>query len=170
MKLARAKLVFLLALTLAGVRPATGQTIASSFAELENTLDGDQTFYVYTDQGTTKHGRLKAQILNVSPSTLQIDDGRHSRTFLESDVVKISERHTNTKKGALIGFITGAVLDLTALHGFQLMHDCRTDRESCSWAKFGFTVMAGGGALIGAQLGHSTVRERIVFLGARHKF
>ena len=76
----------------------------------------------------------------------------------------VTEPHRTTTKGALIGFLAGTALDLSVLHGGQLINDCRHDSESCAWAKLGFAIVGGGGALLGAAVGHSIEHEQTLFL------
>jgi hypothetical protein len=146
------------------VAPAAGQTAASSFAELEGRMPGVQKIYVYTGQAKNRRGRIKASLLHLSPAMLQMSVRGRMQEFGERDVLMISEPHSSTMKGALIGLAAGTALDLSVMHGWQLARDCRTDPESCAWAQVGFAIMAASGTFLGALIGHSIEHERILFL------
>jgi len=167
MRAAAADLILAIVLTATVAAPAAAQTAASSFADLRNRLEADQTVYVQTAEVADEGGRgIKGKMLELSGSTLRLLVDGQGREFSERDVLVVSARHTSTGKGALIGLAVGMGLDLWLLHGWALAQECGRggDAESCGWLKLGLMFMAGSGLMVGADIGHSLEHEQVLFL------
>jgi hypothetical protein len=160
----RIAVMFVLAFAIGAAVPVGAQTVAVSFSELEQRVDANQTIYVYPNASSESGRRIRARLEMVSGTTLHVSIDGRPRAFSEADVLMITRPHRSTTKGALIGLLAGTALDLSALHGGQLIHDCRHDPESCAWAKLGLAIVGGGGALLGTAVGHSIEHEQPLFL------
>src|SRR5437762_11554099 len=113
MRATSVELAVAIVLTAGVAAPAAAQTAASSFAALQGRLEPDQTVYVQTAEVADERGRgLKGKVLGVSGSTLHLLVNGQSREFSERDVLVVSERHTSTRKGFLIGLAVGGGLGL----------------------------------------------------------
>jgi hypothetical protein len=124
-------------------------------------LRADQTVYIQTAEIADENGvAIKGKVTELSGSTLRLLVNGQRREYSERDVLVVSERHTSTAKGALIGVAIGGGLGLLG------MTTCgkSTDPETCGWAQFGLIFGVGVGAGLGATLGHSIQHEQILFL------
>ena len=162
MKAACAELVLALVLTTVVAAPTAAQTAASSFADLQGRVKADQTVYVQTAEVADEYGRgINGKVLELSGSTLRLLVKGQLRELSERDVLVVSERHTSTGKGALIGVAVGGGL---GLWGVAAGCGNLRDPETCAWAQLGLMFGAGAGAGLGAGIGHSIEHERVLFL------
>jgi len=159
---ARTEIAVAIVLTIATAVPAVAQPAASSFGDLQDLLRPDQTVYVQTAEVADEHGRgIKGKVIELSGSTLRLSVGRQLREFSARDVLVVSERHTSTGKGALIGLAIGGGLGLL---GVSAACGPSKDAETCGWAQLGLMFGAGFGTTFGAEIGHSIQHERVLFL------
>lgn len=156
----RTHAVLAVALTASVAFPAAAQTPVASFDDLAPTLKPHSTIYVQTADGLRAHRpAVKGTLVDLSASTLRLLVNDQTREFQEHDVRRVSTRHRNAKKGALIGLGAGTGLGLVAL-----MPGCSNDVElGCAFWLGATLGLAGYGTGIGAAVGAVIVRERTLF-------
>jgi hypothetical protein len=139
----RVRSVAIVALAVLMAAPVKGQTLAGSFDELRFKVKAGDTVYITNDGGQSEQ---KAQILDLSPSSLAVSIGGVRRDLGESNVARIRQRLPDSKKnGALIGFLVGAAGSVAMAQGLD------SPDGSCRASCIGANVLYGGG--IGALIG-----------------
>ena len=138
--------------------PASAQTIANSFEELQTVLQKGQTVIVTDASGQ----RVKGKVSDVSRSSLVvlIPD---ARTFTEGTVTEIRSAAGSLRRGALMGVGVGAGLGAAVV-----LAKCRNGPD-CSYALKVGAGYAGLGVAIGAGIGAMLSKGgRVVYRSRQH--
>jgi hypothetical protein len=140
-----------------GAGPASAQTIANSFEELQTVLKKGQTVVVTDASGQ----RVKGKVSDLSASSLVVVIPE-ARTFAEGTVTEIRSPAGSSRKGARIGGGVGAGLGAAVI-----LAKCRNGPD-CSYALKVGAGYAGIGAAIGAGIGALNNAGRVVYRSRQH--
>jgi uncharacterized protein YcfJ len=139
--------------------PVAGQTVATSFEQLQFMLKAGDTIYVTEGSGEPEQ---KARVLELSASTLSKSIEGVRRDLLESDVKRIRQRRPDSRKnGALIGSLVGAAASTGAAKALE------SPAGSCGGGCVGKNILHGGGlgALVGLGVDALIQGRRDIYSG-----
>ena len=138
---------------------AGAQSAASSLGELTQRNVTGRTVYVTDDSGR----KVKGKLVDLSPTSLTLLNGRDRETFEEAKVVQLTELRRETGKRALaglgIGAMGGAVVALLS---------CGDCGEYAAPLAMAAAALGGGiGAGVGAAVGAARPHEQVLFRAPR---